>query len=67
MNAEQGRYFNEGWEAARKFYAASTNTQGAVSLLREARFYVDARATGSVKAAELLARIDAALPPDGGQ
>lgn len=37
---------------------------GAVDLLREARFYVDARATGSVKAAELLARIDAAI---GGQ
>lgn len=38
----------------------------AVDLLREARFYIDARATGSVKAAELLDRIDAALPPAGG-
>jgi hypothetical protein len=32
-------------------------------LLREARFYVDARATGSVKAAKVLDRIDTALPP----
>jgi hypothetical protein len=33
----------------------------AVEALREARFYVDARATRSVKAAQLLDRIDAAL------
>lgn len=44
----------------------SRQLAGAVGLLREARFYVDARATGSVKAAKLLDRIDAALPPIGG-
>lgn len=68
---QRGVVFHEP-EASRAYvdveeYVRADLHAGAVDLLREARFYVDARATGSVKAAELLDRIDAALPPTGGQ
>jgi hypothetical protein len=50
------------WNVAAENVLRAANPPGAVELLREARFYVDARAIHSVKAAKLLDRIDAALP-----
>lgn len=61
--------YKDRWEtlgrvAKRMIEQRDEQLREAVDLVREARFYVDARATGSVKAAKLLDRIDTAL---GGQ